>query len=278
MSEEHEQKHQRHEEMHRRPGQGNRHPPRITLGPVCLRFIPLGHLVEVVHADDPHVGPGGDGLQAVLGVASLKRPDAGPEADEELGDLHAGPLGREVMAELVHEDHEDQRQDDDHPAQTGGEAESDDQADQTDRSGPALLDDLAGRVGPRRFSVVGPFLGQLIGVGHTVTLSSMTRRVASRATRSHSMTTSTSVAPFQAIGRDWRENVGNVDPADVAVQESGDHHLVGRVQPSRSGLAGSTGIEGQVEAPKCSPVGRLEVEPLQIGPVDGPNCRVSRSG
>ena len=64
-------------------------------------------LLEVGHADDAHVAAGGDRLHAVLGLAAAERPEARPEADEELGDLHARALGRPVVAELVEHDHED---------------------------------------------------------------------------------------------------------------------------------------------------------------------------
>ena len=64
-------------------------------------------LFHVGHADDAHVAAGGDGLHAVLGLAPGERPEAGSEADEELGDLHARALGHPVVAELVEHHHED---------------------------------------------------------------------------------------------------------------------------------------------------------------------------
>ena len=128
--------------MHGRPGQRHRHLPGVALGPVGPRLVTLGHLVEVVHADDPHVGTGRDALDAVLGLALLERPDPRPETDEELGHLHSRPLGGQVVTELVHEDHEHEGQDDDHPAQAGQQPERDDETDQADQPGPTLFDDL----------------------------------------------------------------------------------------------------------------------------------------
>ena len=62
-------------------------------------------LLEVGHPDDADVAAGGDRLHAVLGLAPPERPEARPEADEELGDLHARALGGDVVAGLVEHDH-----------------------------------------------------------------------------------------------------------------------------------------------------------------------------
>ena len=68
-------------------------------------------LFHVGHADDAHVAAGGDRLHAVLGLAPGERPEARPEPEEELGDLHARALGRPVVAELVEHHHEDDADD-----------------------------------------------------------------------------------------------------------------------------------------------------------------------
>ena len=50
---------------------------RITENaPLAVAAILRRHVLEVVHADDAHVGAGRDGLDAVLGLASPERPDA----------------------------------------------------------------------------------------------------------------------------------------------------------------------------------------------------------
>ena len=95
-----------------RAGEHDGHALAERLGPVGAGLVLGSDLLEVAHADDLHVGAGRDELDAVLGLAPLERPDAGPEPEEELGDLHARPLGREVVAELVQEDAEGQRHDD----------------------------------------------------------------------------------------------------------------------------------------------------------------------
>ena len=62
--------------------------------------------LEVVHASDPNIGTGRNGLDPVFGLAAPKRPQAGAEPDEELGDLHPTPAGHQVVAQLV-EDQDD---------------------------------------------------------------------------------------------------------------------------------------------------------------------------
>ena len=49
-------------------------------------------------------------------------------------------------------------------------------------------------------------------------------------------------------GEDPLEDVGYVGPADAAVEEGGHRHLVGGVQPGRSGAADPPGLVGQPEA------------------------------
>jgi hypothetical protein len=95
-------------------------------------------LLERVHPDDPDVGPGRDDLEAVLGLAALERPDARSEPDEELGDLHATPLGDQVVAELVQEDGHHEGRDDhqDRPTEQGAQAHDD--ADQQQEAEPVV--------------------------------------------------------------------------------------------------------------------------------------------
>ena len=99
--------HQGHEEVHGRPGDGHREPPPVGLLAVGAGLVLGVHLLEVAHPDDLHVGPGGDGLEAVLRLALPERPQAGAEAEEVLGDLHACPLGGQEVTELVQHDHDD---------------------------------------------------------------------------------------------------------------------------------------------------------------------------
>ena len=65
------------------------------------------------------------------------------------------------------------------------------------------------------------------------------------------------------------DDLGNVDPADPTVEEGGHGHLVGAVEPGRSGAARSTGPVGQVQARERLPIRRLELERSHLGPVDG---------
>jgi hypothetical protein len=96
---------QRQDEVH--GGTGHRHadplPERLLA--VGARFVGGIDRLDVVHPDDLHVGAGRDGLDAVFGLATVGGPDAGTEAQEELGGLHAGPLGHDEVAELVQGDH-----------------------------------------------------------------------------------------------------------------------------------------------------------------------------
>ena len=121
--------------------------------PVALLAVGAGlvlgrHLLEVVHADDAHVGAGGDGLHAVLRLAPPERPDAGPEAQEELGDLHAGSPGHEEVAQLVEEDaHDERHHDEEGPPRT----EDADGQEQADHDGQGRCGRLARRrLGRRR--------------------------------------------------------------------------------------------------------------------------------
>ena len=109
MRERDEEQHERLEEVHDRAGRRHEQPLRVRLLAVGAGLV-LGRRrrLEVAHPDDADVGAERDALDAVLGLAALERPDLRPEAEEELGDLHARPLGGEVVAELVQEDHHDE--------------------------------------------------------------------------------------------------------------------------------------------------------------------------
>ena len=74
-------------------------------------FVVGVDLFEVAHPDDAHVAAGGDRLHAVFGLTAAERPQAGPEAHEELGDLHPRPLGGPVVARFVEHHHEDDAED-----------------------------------------------------------------------------------------------------------------------------------------------------------------------
>jgi hypothetical protein len=65
-----------------------------------------------VHPDDPDVATERDGLDAVLGLPSLRRPEAGTKTQEELRRLHPRRFGREEVARFV--DHDEERDGDDH--------------------------------------------------------------------------------------------------------------------------------------------------------------------
>ncbi len=66
---------------------------------------------------------------------------------------------------------------------------------------------------------------------------------------------------------------GDGRPGDPPGEEGGHRHLVGRVEPGRGQVAGPAGPVGQVETGEDGPVGRLEFEDGEPGPVDGPEGR-----
>ena len=215
-------------------------------------------------------------------LAPAERPDAGPEAEEELGHLHAGPAGGEVVAELVHEEHEDEAEDDgDGPpapldAHEGGDGQEHGQAH------PAALGDLLGgglgsaapaRVGRRP----GPWT--LLDVGHRVAL--LTVSLGRGAGAAIGIDHGVDAVGHRTImpGKDVIEDVGDRDPPDGAVEEGLHRHLVGGVQPGRGRPAHPTGLVGQAEAAEGGHVGRLEVEPAQRRPSRCcPNGVATRSG
>ena len=79
-------------------------------------------------------------------------------------------------------------------------------------------------------------------------------------------------------GQDRLQHRGDRDPADPAVQEGRHGHLVGRVQPRRSGLPRPAGRVGEPEAREGLEVRRLEVEAPDLGPVDRPERRADPLG
>ena len=89
------------------------------LRPVRPVFVLGIHLVDGAHPDDLDVGTERDRLDAVFGLTALERPDPGSEAEEELGDLHPGRLGREIVAGLVGDDEEHECDEDDDSAGHG---------------------------------------------------------------------------------------------------------------------------------------------------------------
>ena len=84
----------------------------LAVGP---GLVLVGHVLEHGEPGDADVAPGRDGLDPVLGLAPPDRPQPGAEADEVLGDLHAGPLGGGEVAQLVQ--HHDRHQDGDEEQQ-----------------------------------------------------------------------------------------------------------------------------------------------------------------
>ena len=73
-------------------------PARERLLAVRAGLVLRRHLVEVVHADDAHERAERQGPHAVLGLAAAEAPQAGTEAEEELGGLHPGHPGRDEVA------------------------------------------------------------------------------------------------------------------------------------------------------------------------------------
>src|SRR6266498_540305 len=67
--------------------------------------------LEGVHPCDSDISARGDGLHAILRLPSPERPQARPEADEELLDLDAEQLGGEEVAGLVDHHHDDEGHD-----------------------------------------------------------------------------------------------------------------------------------------------------------------------
>ena len=122
-----EQHHAGDQEVHGRAGQRHRQPAPQRRLAVGAGLVGRVDLLQIVHAEDPAVAAERQGLDPVFRLAPPDRPQAGAEADEELGDLDARRLGRGVVAELVGDDAADQGQDQQHGLPgSGREAETDD--------------------------------------------------------------------------------------------------------------------------------------------------------
>ena len=109
----HEQQHQGQHEVHERAGREHDDPLPARLLAERPRLVGRVHVLQVGHPDDLDETTGRDGLDAVLGLALLARPDGPPEADEELGGLHAEQLGRREVARLMQHDRREQGHDED---------------------------------------------------------------------------------------------------------------------------------------------------------------------
>ncbi len=108
-----EQQHDRDEDVHDRAGADDQQTARE--GGLAVRPCLVGRLdvVHPVHADDAHERAERNRPDAVLGLAATEAPQARTEEQEELGGLHAGPLGGGEVAEFVQEDRDDDADDED---------------------------------------------------------------------------------------------------------------------------------------------------------------------
>src|SRR6202034_154926 len=116
------------EEVHGGAGGGHDDPLVERLIAVGPRLVLPRHLLGGGEPDDAHVAAGGNGLHAVFGLTPAYRPQARPEADEVLRHLHAGPLGRDEVAELVQ--HHDGEEDGDEEEQVAPAHDDEDGRDQ----------------------------------------------------------------------------------------------------------------------------------------------------
>ncbi len=157
------------DQVHDRPGGGHEDPLAERLVAVRPGLVLFGHLFHGREPDDADVAAGGDRLDAVLGLALADRPQPGPEAHEELGGLHARPLGRGEVPQLV--EHHDHDQDGDEEEQVapaeqdehgGDEGEDPQQLEQASRVA------LGRRRGVRRQCVLRRRRGRRVlhGEGH----------------------------------------------------------------------------------------------------------------
>ena len=105
----HHQEDDRHEEVGGRAREADSHATGIRLEPVRAVLQGRVHLLQVGHAGYPHVGTGGNGLDAVLGLTPSDRPQPRAEAHEELRDLHSRQPGHHEVAELVEGQHAHER-------------------------------------------------------------------------------------------------------------------------------------------------------------------------
>ncbi len=93
--------HEGDEEVHGRPGRGNDDALVERLVAVGPRLVLGRHLLGGGESGDAHVAAGRDRLDAVFGLAAADGPQPWPEADEVLRHLHARPLRRGEVAQLV---------------------------------------------------------------------------------------------------------------------------------------------------------------------------------
>jgi len=94
------------EKIHPHPGENDHALLPELLLPVGAPYITWSHLLQWVHPDNPHVATKRNPLEAVLGLASLHRPDLWSEAKEELGRLHPHRLGGQEVTRLMGGDKE----------------------------------------------------------------------------------------------------------------------------------------------------------------------------
>ena len=91
----------------------------------------------------------------------------------------------------------------------------------------------------------------------------------------HDVRTSSGVAP-SCPSRTSASTSAIASHGMTPVEEGGDRHLVGGVQPRRGRAAHPAGLVGEAQARERVEVGRLEVEPPQLRPVDGAEGRRCR--
>ena len=108
----HEEQQERDEQVHGDTREHDLHAIAVAALPVGAGLVFGIDLFEAAHADDPHVAAERERLHAVLGLSALERPQARPEPEEELGDLHARALRGDVVAGLVEHHHEHDADDD----------------------------------------------------------------------------------------------------------------------------------------------------------------------
>src|SRR5262249_22649353 len=168
---------------------------------VRARLVLGRHFLQVVHADDADIGAGWNGLEAVLDLTPANAPDPGAEAEEELGDLHAGPARHHEVAELVEEDDDDQGDHREGPPPRAEDAQGEQEGDH-DPEGQERRRRLALRTGRRvlrhhavmaigrRQSAAGR--AAVVDVGHRRAIRSMHSAATARACPSAAITASTS--------------------------------------------------------------------------------------
>src|SRR5262249_48308495 len=156
--------------------------PRLLV-PVRARLVGRVDLLEIGHPDDAAVAAERNGLDAVFRLAAAHRPQARTESDEELGDLHARPLGRDELAQLVRHDHHEEGEDDGDDRGLGREEERADRNDEDERDRD-----------PERAPGIDLDVFERIAGSHAVLLAATTAAARSRAPRSASSTSAMSSA------------------------------------------------------------------------------------